>query len=367
MRIVHVASRLAGSTTGAPSAVCELARAQARLSSGRVQVAAAGAEARRTSLDELELRTFPCDRPGCFGRSSALRHHLANCPLEIVHAHCLGERGLHYAHLAAQRHGAPLIVSPSLTLGLGPGERLRLRCLFQRLVLHPRALENAAGWHATCSEEAEAIRACGFHQPVCIAPPGIAQPSAEVLARGREHWLQRFPNLAERPVVLGAGPTSRLRRLVETWTEASSPEWTLLLVTPEASAAQGMLAPLARRHAADGRILVAAESAHLPHGLARLFLGLGRTAGDTDPVAQALAAGLPALVSDDTPWSRIEPDSAGWCVPWRDFGEALRRVLTLAPEALAERGNNARELLRREFNWTHTAGQLLAFYRNLRR
>ncbi len=367
MRIVHVASRLAGTATGAPSAVSELARAQARLSSGRVQVAAAGAEARRTGLDELELRTFPCDRPGCFGRSAALRHHLANCPLEIVHAHCLGERGLHYAYLAAQRNGAPLIVSPALMLGLGPGDHLRLRCLFHRLLVHPRALENAAGWHATCTEEAEAIRACGFRQPVCIAPPGIAPPSAESLARGREHWLQRFPALAERRVVLAAGPASRLRGLVELWSEAAGAEWTLLIVAPEASADRGTLAALARGSEAGGRILVTTDSAPPPHGLARLFLGLGRTAGGIDPVAQALAAGLPALVSDDTAWSRIEPDNAGWCVPWRDFGGALRRVLALGPEALAERGAQARELVRREFAWPRTAGLLLAFYRNLRR
>jgi len=118
MRIVHVAPRLIRSAAGFAPAVLALALAQAKASSGNVQIVAAAAEASQTRTDDLELRTLPADRPRWLGRSHGLRQYLDNCPFEIVHAHCLGQRGFHYANLAAQRHGAPLVVSPALALGL---------------------------------------------------------------------------------------------------------------------------------------------------------------------------------------------------------------------------------------------------------
>lgn len=370
MRIVHVAPRLTGPTVGFEPAVQALALAQAKASSGQVQVVAAAAEPTQTRIGDLELRALPADRPRWLGRSRALRHHLANCPLELIHAHCPGQRGLHYAHLAAQRHGAPLVVSPALAFGLGPRDRLRLRCAFDRFLVHPQALEQAAGWHATSTEEASAIRACGFRQPICVAPPGIAAPSAAALVGARESWRQRHPELAERPVALCTAPlarSSRLRELIALWGEAFTADWILLIVGAAGDETPAALAAHAAAHRAGDRVLVALPGEVPPHAVAQLYLGAGRSDTNLTPVAIALAAGLPALVADDAPWSRLDADGAGWCVPWSEFGPALRRALELGPGGLAEFGHHARELARREFDWARTAEQLLAFYRNLRR
>lgn len=370
MRIVHVASRLAAAAAFAP-ALQALAVAQAKANSGRVLVVAPAATSAQTRAGDAELRTFPGERPRWFGRSRALRQYLVNCPLELIHAHCPGERGLHYAHLAAQRHGAPLVVSPGLAFGLGAGERLRPRCTFARFLIHPQALETAAGWHAANAEEASAIRACGFRQPICIAPPGLPAPSAAELAQARTWWHGRHPRLAERPVALclaGGRGLNRLRELIALWGDSFTSDWILLVVGPAGARATRQLTAHAARHRAADRVLVAtADKAPPPYAVARLLLGVDRESAPLATVATALATGLPALVADDAPWSRLEPDGAGWCVPWKNFGPALRHALELGPDRLVALGRTAQELARREFDWTHSAETLLAFYRNLRR
>ncbi len=367
MRILHVAPRQTARTFPRDSVVQALAAAQARLNGGMVQLVAAAPVSSQRSEGELEERLFALDRPGWLGRARALRRHLLNRPTEVVHAHCIGQRALHYARLAAERHGAPLVISPAGLLGLGAGERLRLRCAWQRLVVHAQALEYAAGWHATSAEEAAAIQAAGFPQPICIAPPGVAAPAAVELAEARAWWRERLPALGDHPVAL-CGPTARssaAQRALALWAECATGDWRLLIVA-ENSRQAGRLARLAARLGIADRVLVAPPGEKPPHAVATVLLALGASRCPIRPVAEALAAGLPVLALDELPWTRLENDQAGWCVPQARLRPAVERLLAMAPEVLSALGRNARELASREFDWSRSAGQLLAFYRNLR-
>lgn len=370
MRIVHLAPRLATAAGPFAPEVLALAHAQAQASEGRVKVLAAAPDSRTSRVGELELRALASEWPRSLGRSRALRHHLLGSPLELIHAHCLGERGLHYARLAALRHGAPLIISPGGLLGLGSAHRARLRCAALRLLVHPLALEYAAGWHATSPEEAQAIRACGFRQPICIAPVGIRPRADSELAEARVWWHEHLPDIAGRPVALFQAPCDRkhrARELITAWAGTYTAEWLLLVVGPPESTDTAALNALAARLGADRKVLVTAPVDAPPaHAVARLFLRPSRQEPSATPVAEAMACGLPALVTDTTPWSRLDQENAGWCVEWGNYPAALRRTLELPAEALATAGRSARALILREFDWSRSAARLLDFYRNLR-
>lgn len=366
MRIVHVAPHQHARAATRTSAARELATAQAKANGGMVQLVAAAPEPRQLR-GELEERFFAPDRPHCLGRSRALRQHLLRSPLEVVHAHCLGERALHYARLAAERNGAPLVISPAGAFGLGARERLHPRCALQRFFIHAQALERAAGWHATSTEEAAAIQAAGFRQPICVAPPGVRAPSADELVEARAWWRQHHPALAERPVALccaSATCAAGARAALALWARLTTRGWLLLIVADSAPLA----ARLARTVAKHGleHVLVAPAGEQPPHAAADVFLLLEAKGCPVCPVAEALAAGLPVLTTDDLPWARLAADQAGWCVPRAALAHTLVRVLETPLDALAPLGRNARELAEREFNWARSAELLLAFYRNLR-
>ena len=77
-------------------------------------------------------------------------------------------------------------------------------------------------------------------------------------------------------------------------------------------------------------------------------------------VAEALAHGVPAIVSKKSPWSGVESHRCGW---WIDLGEqplaeCLRSVLTMPCEYLRECGAGGREWMIRDFSWKR-AGQMM--------
>jgi glycosyltransferase involved in cell wall biosynthesis len=82
-------------------------------------------------------------------------------------------------------------------------------------------------------------------------------------------------------------------------------------------------------------------------------------------IAEALAAGVPALVTDTTPWSDLTPNRAGWCVPWEEFAATLSQALFLSPEELRTMGRAGRAWMASDFSWTRAAGLLHGFYRHL--
>jgi glycosyltransferase involved in cell wall biosynthesis len=369
MRIVHLSPHLPTANSAFVPEVLALAQAQALASSAMVRVVAVGPAERHTRQGEIELRSLRATWPLRLGHSRALRHHLLGTPLELLHAHCLGERSLHYARLAALHHGAPLILSPAGLLGLGETHRARLRCAALRLLLHPLALEHAAGWHATSPEEAQAIRACGFRQPICVAPVGIRPPADSELAEARVWWHEHLPELAVRPVALFHAPCDRqhrARELIAAWAATFTADWLLLVLGPHGSTNTAELNALAARLGAGRKVIVAAPAEAPPaHAIARLFLRPSRLETSTTAVAEAMAAGLPALVTDTTPWSRLDQEHAGWSVAWSDYPAALRRTLELPSETLAAAGRAASKLVLREFDWPRSAALLLDFYRNL--
>jgi glycosyltransferase involved in cell wall biosynthesis len=81
-------------------------------------------------------------------------------------------------------------------------------------------------------------------------------------------------------------------------------------------------------------------------------------------VAEALAHGVPVIVSRGTPWQRVGEVDCGW---WVDNNpESLARALAKAGTMpLREMGERGRDWMRREFTWTYVGDQMLQVYRQL--
>ena len=74
-------------------------------------------------------------------------------------------------------------------------------------------------------------------------------------------------------------------------------------------------------------------------------------------VAEALAAGTPAISTKGAPWSGLESEGCGW---WIDHGveplaAALAHAMALPREALKAMGDKGREWMARDFSWDRVA------------
>ena len=110
---------------------------------------------------------------------------------------------------------------------------------------------------------------------------------------------------------------------------------------------------------ADGTSLPA------PYPLAELFLLPSHSENFGQAVAEALVAGVPALVTDTLPWRELDSAGAGCCVPWADYPAALASLLDQPRPALASIGASARAWVLKHYTWESSARRLLAFYDTL--
>ncbi|GAB1490108.1 hypothetical protein MASR2M8_25660 [Opitutaceae bacterium] len=317
----------------------------------------------------LQLRQFKRRRPESLCRSPDLNRFLstsaAGC--DLVHHYGIGLRTLQYAAAKSRRDRVPLIVSPRGMLA--HWSRSRSHRLFAGLAAHPGAFAQVGGWHALSTAEADDLKALGLKQPIQVAPDGIACATSVSLAGAREHWHKLCPACAGRPTALFHGTLhsrKRVLELIDLWLEFSPPEWLLLIAGTNDQYKRVDLRDYVSRVLGQGRVAIEASEGHPPpYAAANLFLmpaikeSLARSTG------QALAAGVPALVTDTSPWNGFAGAGAGWRVSWEQFGPTLRIALTEGLDQLEARGQAARAWIAEHHSWKHAAGLLADFYTKL--
>ncbi len=280
------------------------------------------------------------------------------------------QRTLHYAHAKAVAAGIPLVLSPRGMMSPWAWNFHRLRKRIARLAIHPGAFEAVAGWHATSSAEAEDIRALGFTQPICVAPNGVSASTDAEIAAATAHWREACPEVGERRTALFYSrfhSKKRVLELIDLWLEQAPPDWLLLLVGIAQDYRPRELEDYVLRASGAGRVRAFDGLDRLPpYPVASLFLLPSHNENFGLVIAEAMAHGLPVVVTDTTPWTPLNALAAGWCVPWADYPAALRSALAETPERLRERGTRAREWVLREYSWAQSARQLLQFYEQLK-
>jgi glycosyltransferase involved in cell wall biosynthesis len=318
--------------------------------------------------DAAAIHVFERETPRWLCASSGLERRLATTAYDVIHSHALWLLTLRYAHDAARSRGVPLVISPRGMMSGWAWEHRRWRKRLAGWLVHPGAMRAAAGWHATSEEEADDIRRRGFAQPICVAPNGVELPTPADLAVARAAWHDEFPQLAARRVALFYSRfhrKKRLRDLIDLWLATAPADWLLLVAgVPE----EYSLAEVQNWRAdAKDRIIVAdGGSRPAPFAAAELFLLPSHSENFGLVVAEALAAGVPTLVTDTTPWAQLGARQAGACVPWENYADALRSLLEEDRDDLAARGALGRAWVAQEFTWHGAAARLLAFYRELK-
>ena len=331
---------------------------------------AAGQTINADGVDVAKVRNFPRVTPQWLSRSPELRHALTSRRYDCIHHHSLWLLTLRYAHAAARDSGVPLVISPRGMMSGWAYHHHRWRKRLAEIMLHPGAFAGAAGWHATSPEEADDIRRLGFSQPICVSPNGVVLPTTDELSRARGIWQELCPAVNGRPVALFYSRLhrkKRVRELIDLWLAAPRGDWLLLIVGVEEEYTAAELGALVRARGAQDKISVFDGAVRPPpYAVASLFVLPSHSENFGLVIAEALAAGVPAVVTDATPWSGLEREHCGWCEPWENFAASLAAALSLPAAELQARGQRGRVWVGREFSWENAAILLQEFYTRLR-
>lgn len=371
MRVCHIVPSLEDRHGGPSRSVRALANAQAELGDSVELLATveAGHPVMVGGHDAASVRMFPRVAPRWLSRSPEMRAHMRNHAFEVLHNHALWLLPLHYAHEAAARNGVPLVISPRGMMSGWAYRHRRWRKILAELFVHPTAFDAAAGWHATSPEEAADIRALGFKQPICVSPNGVNLPAADELTTARTAWHTRCPALQRRPVALFYSRfhrKKRLKELIDLWLAQPRGDWLLLIVgVAEDYTAAELAASVAAAGASDRIKVYDGAVLPPPYSVASLFLLPSHSENFGLVIAEALAAGVPALVTNTTPWTGLAANGCGWCVDWPEFGATLDLALTTKPEELQAMGRRGRAWAKQDYSWQRAATLLQGFYQGL--
>jgi glycosyltransferase involved in cell wall biosynthesis len=277
---------------------------------------------------------------------------------DIVHNHSLWAAMNIAAGWAVPGRKAKLVCAPRGTLAtwaLRNGRwKKRLAWPLQRQLLRRSDL-----FHATCDDEYQEIRRLGLRSPVAIVPNGIDIPAASARGSQREEVILFLSRIH---------PKKGIEILLDAWglVADQQPEWRLQITGPGAT---GYVESLRKRATGLPRVTltgpVFGEDKSALYRRASLFVLPTHSENFGMVVAEALAHGCPAIVSQHAPWSGLISNRCGWSIA-NDASTLAETMLTgmlMPARELEEMGERGREWMQREFSWDGLALQMDAAYR----
>ncbi len=272
----------------------------------------------------------------------------------------------------SRRFGKPLVISPlghldEWSLNYHPWRKRLLRALVE-----DRNWRYASAFVAKTEEEAAQLRQLGLRQTIRVIPNGMDAAHYREGA-SPEAFLARYPELRGHRLLLFLSrvhPKKGLPLLLWAWDILAPrfPDWRLVIAgdleSPHGrevtrSATSGTLhGRVTLTGPLDGPLRDSARAA------ASLFVLPSLSENFGQAILEALAAGLPALITTACPWTGVESRGCGWRV--RPSQGALRHTLaqamSLPASKLRTMGHRGQEWVLRDFDWKTIARQLRDLY-----
>ncbi len=365
-KVTYVTSSISRAGGGVSNAARELALAI--LNGGRCSVSVVGLRDPHAHADlrlwgDISVQTHAVRGPSSFGYSPHLLDALLRSNPDILHIHGLWM----YPSVAATRWSGPhkpYVVSPHGMLDPWALNNSRWKKRISAALYERRHLRGASCLHALNIAEAEAIRAYGLKNPICIIPNGIelpevpkqrtGQPTHTLLYLGRLHPKKGLPNL------------------LEAWSlvhkEADESRWRLAIAGWDQNGHQRDLEALSARLKIESTVSFVGpkfgESKTACFGEASAFILPSLSEGLPMVVLEAWSWGLPVLM---TPRCNLPEGEAAGAALMMDvdadsIAATLRRLFSMCDLNCETMGVNGRRLVEERFQWPQIAKQMADVY-----
>ena len=376
MRILHVIRGLANSS-GTTHTVVPLAEAQARLGHevSVYFVSKPGEDAVVPDAALVDATEFPMSISSRhFGWSRSFAKAVKeNVPdFDAVHIHAIWNFPTWWAMRCANRAGVPYILAPHGSLddwALGRSRFLK-RC-YARIFEKP-LFDNASRMQALTACEASQCKRFGIRVPAEILPNGIDLAAIDA-SRNRADLRSEFGLSNDEHILLFVGrifPKKGLDLLAPAFARVvrDRPNVTLLIAGHDAGS--GYLESVKQMFASAGALqktrflgeIKGRRKFEILRG-ADLFVLPSYSEGLPVAVLEAMAVGLPVIVTPACNLPEVETHNAGWIADAKtdSLSEKLQKALASLQER-KQRGSNGAALVRKHFTWDTIARDSVEIY-----
>jgi glycosyltransferase involved in cell wall biosynthesis len=375
MRVLHVAASLAIEWGGPPQAITHLASALAKRHVSSTIYASAIPRNGHLIETPCEAATFPVGFGASVwrGRSPELSRALRNAmdQHDLVHIYELWHHPHYAAVRAAQQTGTPYVISPLGALEDAAMSRKGFRKRAYTVLFQRRALRQASAVHVMTESERTGVLQLAPGAKVALLPLGV-DVGAFTNLPPRETLNERFPELSGKRVLLFLGrihPIKGLPLAVEALARLSSDtkfdDVVLLIAGPDEGGYQTEVEAHAKGLGVRARViftgLVAAEDKQAVLARADAFVLPSLSEGFSVALLEALASGLPAVITAGCNFPELAAADAGRIVP-RDPQAMELAFADVLGEGRMRMAANARGLVAREYGWDRIAEGMHAIY-----
>jgi len=376
LKVLHVISGIDPQNGGPSRALLGLSAAQAKLGHDVRVVATFRQPTGPANAPNFEASNVPVTLIGpAWGAPSwhpTIRRLLTRliAQADVVHIHALFEEIQHQAAKISRKLGRPYVMRPCG--GLDPWALARGRFkkrLYLALRLR-RDLNGAAAIHYTTAAERRAAEPLGLTAPTIVEPNGIDLSEFDPLpAKGL--FRAKHPEIGDRRIVLFLGridPKKGLDLLIPAFARARASNTVLVLAGPDNSSYKQKMQHLATREGIANCVFFPGML-YGPERVealvdADLFVMPSYVENFGISVIEALAAGLPAIVSekvnvaDDLPAEIVRVVRTDI----QDLAEAIRQRLLVQPACPAP---EITAFAHKTFAWPAIAAEWSGHYRRL--
>jgi glycosyltransferase involved in cell wall biosynthesis len=375
MKILHVVSNLDPESGGPAEALRGLATAQAKAGLGTAVLATWKRGADLRFVEELKASGVavhligPCYGPFCWRQGLARTTRELVQDVDVVHIHALWEDIQHQSARAAQKFGKPYIIRACGMLdpwSLSQGRWKK--AIYMRLRLRGD-LQGAAALHFTTAIERDLTQSLGLATRAIVEPNGIRIGEFESLPE-RGKFRSRFGIPDTLPVCLFLSrvhPKKGLDFLLPAFAALKIPAHLVIAGPVEAGYRTTLESEISRlqleKHVQFVGMLRGQEklSAFVD---ADLFVLPSRQENFGNAVVEALAAGLPVVISDQVNlWPEIRGTEFGSVVPLdvKAIADELSRWLS-DREMRVRAARQALSFARARFDWDAIARRWAGHY-----
>lgn len=270
---------------------------------------------------------------------------------DVIHTHGLWMMPNVYPGAVARKTGAKLVMSPrGMLCKWSLGQRKYRKKIFG-LLAQKGVIFKVDCMHVTAESEYEDVRNFGFSGPIAVIPNGVDIPEERSCGRG-DGYIKKI-------IFLGRIHKKKgIEKLLEVWDRINNlhEDWVLEICGPgDGSYVKNIRSSIESME--GGRVSyrppVYGEEKSRYYQSADLFVLPTESENFGVAVAEALAHGVPVIVTKSAPWPGIEMNECGW---WVDnsvdaIEYAMHQAMGLPIRTLKEMGKSGRAWMVKDFGW----------------
>lgn len=321
----------------------------------------------------LPVYRFPLGMAGRFFHAPQLARAVARCAHEfdLIHIHCLWNLTEWSAAYACRAAGVPYVIS---TRGMLLGGALRHRAWRKQIfypIIESRILQRARFLHVTSAEEETEIVKLGIQRRVLELPNGVDIPGD--LSKYRGQFRKQYAIRKDCPIISWIGRIHSIKRLdllAAAFAKARTvvPELRLVLAGPDERGHRATVAPLFAG-SKDAVIWTGELNSTELLGLladANLLVACSDVESFGMSIVEAMAAGVPVVVTKTCPWPQIEREKCGRWVQ-HDSDSIAKGILELVTDLTGAQamGDRARRFVLENYAWDSVARKMIAAYESV--